>query len=314
MALFNHLISAHISTKFPYCLVSFTPGITPLSTAVEVLTTLAGYLAFIFSAKAFMVDRKPYQLTSLFRVHNLFLSFASALLLALMLYEVAPQVWQRGFRHTLCSPQTLTPQLEFYYILNYYFKFIELFDTVFLALKKKPLNFLHVYHHAVTAWFCYLVLHAKLAGAWTAITLNLTVHVFMYYYYYATAGGVRLWWKEYLTVMQIGQFILDLLLVGYAVYEHYAHNYYQHLPHSGDCSLGSLKQFELFALVVFSSYLGLFINFYIQTYKKPPSKKLDAGCNGKDTTTCGTDTLETGWIESATQTILIVDLYIVQFE
>lgn len=31
-------------------------------------------------------------------------------------------------------------RLEFYYMINYYFKYIELFDTVFLALKKKPLG------------------------------------------------------------------------------------------------------------------------------------------------------------------------------
>lgn len=30
--------------------------------------------------------------------------------------------------------------MEFYYIINYYFKYLELVDTVFLALKKKPLG------------------------------------------------------------------------------------------------------------------------------------------------------------------------------
>ena len=30
--------------------------------------------------------------------------------------------------------------MEFYYIINYYFKYLELFDTIFLVLKKKPLR------------------------------------------------------------------------------------------------------------------------------------------------------------------------------
>jgi hypothetical protein len=31
-------------------------------------------------------------------------------------------------------------RMEFYYMINYYFKYLELLDTVFLAFKKKPLR------------------------------------------------------------------------------------------------------------------------------------------------------------------------------
>ena len=30
--------------------------------------------------------------------------------------------------------------MELYYIINYYIKYVELLDTIFLALKKKPLG------------------------------------------------------------------------------------------------------------------------------------------------------------------------------
>jgi len=33
--------------------------------------------------------------------------------------------------------------MEIYYIINYYIKYLELLDTVFLALKKKPLGLLN---------------------------------------------------------------------------------------------------------------------------------------------------------------------------
>lgn len=36
------------------------------------------------------------------------------------------------------------------------------------------------------------------------------------YYYYATAGGAKIWWKKYLTSMQITQFIIDIVIIYYA--------------------------------------------------------------------------------------------------
>lgn len=36
------------------------------------------------------------------------------------------------------------------------------------------------------------------------------------YYYFATAGGRRIWWKKYLTSLQITQFIIDLFAVYFA--------------------------------------------------------------------------------------------------
>ncbi|KAJ4484695.1 fatty acid elongase [Lentinula edodes] len=270
-----------LPVSLPSYLTSFIPGKTPLSTNTEVLTTLASYLAVIFGIQAFKKNRQPQKLNTLFQAHNVILSSGSLLLLALMLEEILPIVWKNGLYFGICAPEAWTPRMEFYYLVNYYFKYLELLDTVFLAYKKKPLAFLHVFHHSATALLCYSQLGGKTSISWTVITLNLSVHVLMYYYYYATAGGKRIWWKKYLTSMQIVQFIIDLFIVYFGTWQHFAFRYQSHLPHVGDCA-GS-ETAALFGCGLLTSYLGLFINFYIQTYKKPVkgSKSTNGHANGK---------------------------------
>jgi hypothetical protein len=48
------------------------------------------------------------------------------------------------------------------------------------------------------------------AVQWVPITINLLVHVVMYWYYFQSARGVRIWWKKYITMLQILQFVIDV--------------------------------------------------------------------------------------------------------
>ncbi|XP_037073791.1 elongation of very long chain fatty acids protein AAEL008004-like [Pollicipes pollicipes] len=92
-------------------------------------------------------------------------------------------------------------------------KIIDFLDTVFLVLKKdhKRMTYLHVYHHGSMAsgWWI-STLYIPGGSCWIPGALNSFVHCVVYSYYLLAGLGPRvrpyLWWKRYLTQLQLAQF------------------------------------------------------------------------------------------------------------
>ena len=164
-------ILAHVPLpQIPRYLTSYVPGETPLSTTTSVVATLVSYLVTIFGVQAAMRNHTPHKLSPLFRAHNMFLSIGSLVLLVLMLEEILPILWKEGIYAAMCAETSWTSvrvltllvsmhrsrhfqRMEFYYMINYSFKYLELLDTVFLAFKKKPLREFHGQSAVRTDWF-----------------------------------------------------------------------------------------------------------------------------------------------------------------
>lgn len=238
------------------------------------------YLTIVFGTREIMKDRAPFKLITLFRAHNLLLSVASFVLMLLLGEEVISNWIKLGSYGILCAEEAFTQRLEVYLLINYYFKYYEFVDTIFLALKKKPLTFLHVYHHSATAIVMFVELNGRATVCWVSVVINLGVHVIMYYYYFATAGGARFWWKQYLTTLQITQFIIIFVVSFFGMYNMLAHNFLPMVPHVGDCAGTPSSAFV--GVGVVATYLVLFINFFEKTYIKPKgmtSQKTHASAN-----------------------------------
>lgn len=92
-------------------------------------------------------------------------------------------------------------------------KVVELLDTVFFALRKKDnqITGLHVWHHSfmVISYYWGVKYYPGGHGSFVGF-LNSGVHVIMYGYYFLAALGPavqrHLWWKKYLTSIQMIQF------------------------------------------------------------------------------------------------------------
>ncbi|OIW30333.1 fatty acid elongase [Coniochaeta ligniaria NRRL 30616] len=249
----------------------FVPGETPMSTLKETSIFIVIYYTIIFGGRELMRNRQPFKLQSLFLIHNFYLTVISGLLLALFIEQLLPTVARGGVFHAICDVKGgWTQPLVVLYYLNYLTKYLELLDTCFLFLKKKPLTFLHCYHHGATALLCYTQLIGSTAVSWVPITLNLTVHVVMYWYYFQSARGIRIWWKEWITRLQILQFIIDLGFVYFASWTYFTSTYWDWLPNMGKCAGEEFAAIS--GICILSSYLLLFLSFYAATYSRKDKK------------------------------------------
>ena len=148
----------------------------------------------------------------------------------------------------------------------YYFsKLIEFMDTFFFILRKKSnqLTFLHIYHHSSMFLFWYVGARFVPGGsALSAAMVNCFVHVIMYAYYGFAALGKKvqlrfLWWKKYLTILQLLQFTTGLVLGLNAIF-------------SG-CKFTRWMQYVFVGYAL--SFIILFGRFYKTAYVSESKKK-----------------------------------------
>jgi hypothetical protein len=103
-------------------------------------------------------------------------------------------------------------------MISIYFwtKPLDLLDTVFFSLRGKSshLTFLHLYHHTLVPLLGWLALRVNPMVTFIYLfgLINSLVHTVMYSYYALASFGAKfqkyLWWKRYITLLQIGQFIV----------------------------------------------------------------------------------------------------------
>jgi fatty acid elongase 2 len=258
--------------KFVMSEFEFVQDETFLSSPYQVFPAILIYYTLIFGGDALMkkFNVRPFVLNGLFQLHNLFLTTLSLILFVSLVEQLIPQIYYNGLFYAICNENAWTQKMVVLYYMNYLTKYLEFIDTVFLVLKQKKLTFLHTYHHGATAMLCYTQLIGTTPISWVPISLNLFVHVVMYWYYFLAARGIRVWWKEWVTRFQIIQFLIDLTFIYFAVYIKVMSGYNSKYTGGLTCSGTTLATVSGCSII--SSYLFLFIAFYIEVYRKKSKK------------------------------------------
>uniref|UniRef100_A0A0K8UPP4 Elongation of very long chain fatty acids protein n=1 Tax=Bactrocera latifrons TaxID=174628 RepID=A0A0K8UPP4_BACLA len=228
---------------------------------------VAIYLSWVLLiGPTFMRDRKPFQLRRTLVIYNAF----QVALSGYMFYEHLMAGWLNNY-NLKCQPVDYSDGPMSKRMLNlcyvyYLSKLTEFADTFFFVLRKKSsqITWLHVYHHSVTPLETWVLVKFLAGGNATFPNLlNNFVHVCMYFYYMMSAMGPEyakfLWWKKYMTELQIAQFVLCIV-------------------HTTRALISSQCQFSKFIssllLLNASIFFCLFMNFYMASYKKSQNQKI----------------------------------------
>jgi len=181
--------------------------------------SLLAYPPIVFGLVQFMKKREAFDLRVPLILWNLFLASFS-LLGAVYTMPLFPVVlneygWWTSVCARWCFGNGEYAFLVFLFNLSKVFEFV---DTLFIVLRKKPLIFLHYYHHVTTMAFCWFcnqtAIDVGCHGFYFA-AMNFFVHFVMYTYYAIMAMRIRIpnFISTFITTLQIVQMIVGVAVV-----------------------------------------------------------------------------------------------------
>lgn len=241
---------------------------------VEVL-----YVLLVYYGPKWMENRPAFNLKVFAIFWNLLLSLyalgGAIVTVKLMVYNMR----NRGFYQTTCffdKHVVYDGEYAFWIFTFLLSKIPEMMDTVMLVLQKKPIIFLHWYHHLTVTIFCWYAGYSLIpSGLWFA-TMNYMVHAPMYGYYFFCSIGLRKLvrpFAPFITGSQLLQMVIGTVIVVYTYYMSY-------ISERG-CAVD--RRTIRMGLMMYGSYVGLFALLFAKLYligggkdaKRKPKKAID---------------------------------------
>ncbi|XP_036337017.1 elongation of very long chain fatty acids protein F-like [Rhagoletis pomonella] len=239
-----------------------------------VIVVDAIFLLYVFRIGPWLMrKRNPYDLRRVLLVYNVFQIVFNSIMIILSILLVSIYINRPGGIGCIERLPYDHPQKGFEIFCGLLYlgnKFLDYLETVFFVLRKsyKQITLLHVYHHIMMTSFVFLYIRGPGSGghASTVAMINTFVHSVMYVYYLLSSihpdMKKSLWWKKYITQIQLIQFIIDFI-----------HQIWP-LVVRPDCPVP--KAWCLGTLTQATIMIILFTNFYIKTYIRKPKPKTNA--------------------------------------
>ncbi|CAN7998826.1 unnamed protein product [Ixodes hexagonus] len=259
-----------------------TRGFPLIGNPAMVMSLIVGYLYVVkVWGPRWMEDRKPYDLKRVIMAYN-----ASMVVLNIFFfYKFLTHSYLGGGYSWVCQgidfhdPKSL-PIVSYCW---WYFmvRILDFADTLFFLLRKKysHISFLHVVHHTLVVWNGWLFITFGADGQGIlGVCINSFIHVVMYSYYFLAALGPSvqkyLWWKRYITRMQIVQFAVFIGFVS--------------IPLFKDCGYPRFLTYMAASQCLF--FLVLFVNFYVHTYTRTKKGEVHFFCGNYEATSAPSQT------------------------
>uniref|UniRef100_A0A8R1I574 Elongation of very long chain fatty acids protein n=1 Tax=Caenorhabditis japonica TaxID=281687 RepID=A0A8R1I574_CAEJA len=226
------------------------------------------YVLLIFSLKYYMKDRKAFDLSTPLNVWNGILSTFSLLGFLAVFPTLLSVIRKDGVTHTYSQVSELyTDDRSGYWIFLWVLsKIPELMDTVFIVLRKRPLIFMHWYHHALTGYYAIVCYHEDAVHMVWVVWMNYIIHAFMYGYYLLKSLKFNIppSVAQAITTSQMIQFAISIFAQVHVTYRHYV-----------DGVEGLAYSFRGTAIGFFmlTTYFYLWIQFYKEHYLHNGGKK-----------------------------------------
>ncbi|KAH8337136.1 hypothetical protein KR059_000958, partial [Drosophila kikkawai] len=229
---------------------------------------LGAYLFFVLKlGRKIMENRKPFDLRGVIKVYNIVqIVYNSVVLLSAVYFLFVLKAYDMSCVHTLPLDHEYK-NWERLISYSYYFnKYMDLVETVFFVMRKKDrqISFLHVFHHTImcVGGYLYLIFSGYGGLLFPVCLLNVAVHVIMYTYYYLSSVSpevqASLWWKKYITIVQLVQFCLGVSFL---------------INHLRQPNCNASRTVIYMGTLVGAAFITLFANFYVKAYILPGRKK-----------------------------------------